>query len=206
MAYDMTMDYGTVGDQFFRELQPIASRIPFQAVPGNHECDDHFCDFLSYRARLFNQNLTGTGMPHFSGQSRYYSFEIPGLLHVAAIDTDAYALPDYTSSGNGGSGQSFFVGEQWEWLRKDLAAVDRKKTPWVFLMGHHPMYCSSSGEVMSKDAQTEEDVIITEGQNGEKLQAFPKLACSAANVTGRQEAWHKARAEYHKPGGLSLTQ
>jgi len=42
-------------------------------------------------------------MSHFSSQSRYYSFEIPGLLHVAAIDTDAYALPDYTTQGNGES-------------------------------------------------------------------------------------------------------
>ena len=35
MAYDMQLDHSTTGDAFFRELQPIASRIPFQAVPGN---------------------------------------------------------------------------------------------------------------------------------------------------------------------------
>ena len=36
-------------------------------------------------------------------------------------------------------------GFRYEWLRKDLASVDRSKTPWLFVVGHHPMYCSSSG-------------------------------------------------------------
>lgn len=32
--------------------------------------------------------------------------------------------------------------EQIAWLEKDLAAVDRQKTPWVFAMTHRPMYSS----------------------------------------------------------------
>lgn len=135
-------------------------------------------------------------MPHFSGQSRYYSFEIPGLLHVAAIDTDAYALPDVNSPGNGHSGQSFFVGEQWNWLKKDLEAVDRQRTPWVFLMGHHPMYCSSSGEVVGDEVQASEELVLVEGPKGQKVQAFPKLACSAANIHGHKEAWEQRRADF----------
>ena len=74
MAYDMTMNHSQYGDAFFNALSPISSKIPFQAAAGNHETDDHFCDFLSYRARLFNQNLTGSGMPHHSGQSRFLIF------------------------------------------------------------------------------------------------------------------------------------
>ena len=31
---------------------------------------------------------------------------------------------------------------QYQWLEKDLAAVDRTKTPWVFAMTHRPMYSS----------------------------------------------------------------
>jgi hypothetical protein len=30
------------------------------------------------------------------------------------------------------------------WLKKDLAAVDRKKTPWVIAMGHRPWYVSGT--------------------------------------------------------------
>ncbi|TPX07727.1 uncharacterized protein E0L32_010623 [Thyridium curvatum] len=32
--------------------------------------------------------------------------------------------------------------QQYQWLAKDLAAVDRTKTPWVFVMSHRPMYSS----------------------------------------------------------------
>ncbi|KAF9773999.1 hypothetical protein IL306_008072 [Fusarium sp. DS 682] len=35
--------------------------------------------------------------------------------------------------------------EQYQWLKKDLARVDRCKTPWVIIMGHRPMYSSKCG-------------------------------------------------------------
>ncbi|KAF2764997.1 Metallo-dependent phosphatase [Teratosphaeria nubilosa] len=34
--------------------------------------------------------------------------------------------------------------EQWQWLQKDLASVDRSKTPWVIAMSHRPMYSSQT--------------------------------------------------------------
>ncbi|KAH7528042.1 hypothetical protein FEM48_Zijuj05G0029800 [Ziziphus jujuba var. spinosa] len=34
---------------------------------------------------------------------------------------------------------------QYEWMKKDMASVDRSKTPWLIFMGHRPMYTSSSG-------------------------------------------------------------
>lgn len=35
--------------------------------------------------------------------------------------------------------------EQIQWLKKDLANVDRSKTPWIFAMSHRPMcaFCAS---------------------------------------------------------------
>ncbi|RGP78879.1 acid phosphatase [Fusarium longipes] len=35
--------------------------------------------------------------------------------------------------------------QQYQWLKEDLAKVDRCKTPWVIVMGHRPMYSSHSG-------------------------------------------------------------
>ena len=122
IAYDMPVDHGATGDAWSNELANISRAIPFQAWPGNHETDDNHCDFLNYRARFYNQNLTADTATNARGvrsrNSRYYSFEIPGLLHVAGIDTDAYAEPDVDTDGNGASGQSFFVAEQWQWLEK----------------------------------------------------------------------------------------
>ena len=37
--------------------------------------------------------------------------------------------------------------EQKAWLRKDLAAVDRSKTPWVIALSHYPMYMSQKPAV-----------------------------------------------------------
>ncbi|KAJ4141783.1 hypothetical protein NW768_001000 [Fusarium equiseti] len=36
--------------------------------------------------------------------------------------------------------------EQYQWLKKDLASVDRCKTPWIIVMGHRPMYSSKCGD------------------------------------------------------------
>ena len=38
---------------------------------------------------------------------------------------------------------------QYKWLENDLKNVDRKKTPWVVLGGHRPMY--SSQELLGND-------------------------------------------------------
>ena len=40
--------------------------------------------------------------------------------------------------------------EQWHFLRKDLAAVDRKRTPWLVFAGHRPMYSSSATQETSQ--------------------------------------------------------
>merc|ERR1711916_296828 len=32
---------------------------------------------------------------------------------------------------------------QYEWLKADLEAVDRRRTPWVVAYWHNPFYCSN---------------------------------------------------------------
>lgn len=36
-AYDMHSDNALVGDQFMRQIEPIAAYLPYMVVPGNHE-------------------------------------------------------------------------------------------------------------------------------------------------------------------------
>lgn len=47
---------------------------------------------------------------------------------------------------------------QLAWLEEDLKAVDRTKTPWVILMAHHALYCTSisMGSTATKPAGLEE--------------------------------------------------
>ena len=97
----------------------------------------------------------------------WYSFDY-GLAHFVSIDgeTDFPNSPEYpfvadlsgnethptedetyiTDSGPFGTiDGSYKVNtayEQYKWLSKDLASVDRTKTPWVIVMSHRPMYSS----------------------------------------------------------------
>lgn len=36
-AYDMHNQDAKVGDQFMRQLQPVAAYLPYMVCPGNHE-------------------------------------------------------------------------------------------------------------------------------------------------------------------------
>jgi len=39
LAYDMEDDGGGMGNAFFNAIQPIASEVPWNVCPGNHEAD-----------------------------------------------------------------------------------------------------------------------------------------------------------------------
>ena len=51
---------------------------------------------------------------------------IQGPVHFAAIDTDAWGFDEV----------AYVLQDQFDWLKADLASVDRSKTPWVVLLGH----------------------------------------------------------------------
>ena len=38
---------------------------------------------------------------------------------------------------------AYVLDQQYKWLEADLLAVDREATPFIVLMGHRPMYCTS---------------------------------------------------------------
>ena len=66
-------------------------------------------------------------------------------------ETDFPNAPDEP----GGEGAEFAgpfapSGAQLAWLAKDLAGVNRKKTPWVIAAGHRPWYVSTSEVCISQ--------------------------------------------------------
>ncbi|KAL4225576.1 hypothetical protein ACF0H5_016264 [Mactra antiquata] len=126
-AYDLMSDSGKVGDDFMKEIQPIASTIPYMTSPGNHEIPG---DFLSYRIRF---SAPGIDWP-MPLNKLWYSFDI-GLVHFISYSTEVYFT--YMESS---------ACEQFDWLKADLekANQNRDKTPWVIAFGHRPMYCSNT--------------------------------------------------------------
>jgi hypothetical protein len=126
-AYDMSDNGGQTAATFFRQIQPVASRIPYMACPGNHEGGTPFAgDFKHYYRRF---DMPGKEKSHNS----YYSYNV-GPAHIVSFSSEAYFW------------QYWAVAQQFEWLKKDLASVNRSVTPWVITMAHRPMYCSDSDD------------------------------------------------------------
>ncbi|KAL3840529.1 hypothetical protein ACJIZ3_025120 [Penstemon smallii] len=136
--------YSWLWDNFFTQIEPIASRVPYHVCIGNHEYDWPMQPWkpdwssLSYKkdgggecgvpySLRFNMpgnssEPTGTRAP--ATQNLYYSFDM-GVVHFVYLSTETIFIQ--------GS-------KQYEFLKHDLESVDRKKTPFVVVQGHRPMY------------------------------------------------------------------
>lgn len=122
-AYNLNTDNGNFGDQFFRQIEPVAAYIPYMAVVGNHEAANNFSHYVN-RFTMPNTN-----------DNHFYSFNL-GHTHFVAFSTEFYFYTNY------GWVQIF---NQWKWLINDLrkANSNREKYPWLITMGHRPAYCST---------------------------------------------------------------
>lgn len=93
------------------------------------------------------------GNAHFitlDGETDYaYSPEYPFAADIKANESLPTENQTYVTDsgpfgyihGNWTDNQAY---EQVAWLKKDLASIDRSKTPWVFAMTHRPMYSSET--------------------------------------------------------------
>ena len=54
-------------------------------------------------------------------------------MHAIALDINVYFFPTEYAG---------YRDAQLAWLEKDLAAVNRSKTPWVIATSHFPLYCT----------------------------------------------------------------
>lgn len=118
---------GAMGDAYMRLLQPVLARTPGLICAGNHEYQPSSDPFLHYRSRF--SGLARAAARSGSSSVRYWSANI-GLVHVVALDTEFVAY--------GGTAQE--INDQQAWLARDLAAIDRKRTPWVIALGHKTMW------------------------------------------------------------------
>ncbi|KAF7547155.1 hypothetical protein G7046_g9086 [Stylonectria norvegica] len=160
--------YQSILEQFYDQLAPIAARKPYMVSPGNHEatCQEvpivdllcpqgqkNFTDFMS----RFGQNMptafdstssdraakaNAAKAKQLANPPFWFSFEY-GMAHIVMIDTET-DFPDAPDEPGGSAslnaGPFGFKGQQLEFLRADLASVDRKVTPWVVAAGHRPWY------------------------------------------------------------------
>ncbi|KAK2462526.1 hypothetical protein APHAL10511_005496 [Amanita phalloides] len=157
--------YESLQNQYYDELVPITSIKPYMVGPGNHEANCNDGGITDPNTHIFyNYTICMPGQTNFTGyinhfrmpsiESRgtgnfWYSFD-HGMVHYIQLDTETdlgHGLigpsepggPDNQDSGPFGS----YMDAQINWLRADLAAIDRKKTPWVVAAGHRAWYISA---------------------------------------------------------------
>jgi acid phosphatase len=118
----------------------------------------------------------------------WYSFDY-GLAHFVSIDgeTDFANSPEWsfdrdvkgdeklpsasetfiTDSGPFGAIEGSIKDTksyaQYKWLQQDLASVDRRKTPWVIVMSHRPMYSSASSSYQKNVRDAFEGLLLQYG-------------------------------------------
>ncbi|XP_025104269.1 LOW QUALITY PROTEIN: acid phosphatase type 7-like [Pomacea canaliculata] len=128
-AYDMHDDDARVGDDFMRQIEPIAAYVPYMTCVGNHEIA---YDFGNYRHRFTMPGGDGTGM--------YFSWNI-GPAHIISFNTEVYYYQSATQNN---------IRRQYDWLQEDLRRANqpanRRERPWIITMGHRPMYCSNDDD------------------------------------------------------------
>jgi hypothetical protein len=119
-----TYEFEFIWDLFGRQIEPYASEVPYMTAVGNHE---HYFNFSSYSARFQMPSAQSGGNGNF-----WLSFD-HSFAHWVFMSTEH----DYTPGS-----------VQYSWLVQDLkkAVANRANVPWIFLVGHRPMYCSDASE------------------------------------------------------------
>ena len=135
-------------DQWHQIIEPYATRVPYMVGIGNHEYDH-----LELNSGHDPSGAPGVGFHPFWGN---YGDDSHGECGVPVYNR--FTMPD---NGNALYWYSFDYGSvhfaivstehnisagslQYKWLEKDLASVDRAKTPWLLVQGHRPMYNSEN--------------------------------------------------------------
>lgn len=133
-AYDLNTNNGAYGDEFMRKIEPISARVPYQTSVGNHEIAQNFSHY-NHRFTMVNSG----GFENGSKNNFYYSFNL-GPVHFVVFSTEFYYFLEQTGMVP--------LHNQYYWIEEDLRRAStpdqRAKRPWIIVLGHRPMYCSSN--------------------------------------------------------------
>ncbi|CAO1634645.1 unnamed protein product [Sympodiomycopsis kandeliae] len=164
--FDGKNAYQAILEQFYQQLAPISGRKVYMVSPGNHEADcqevgnptatcptgqKNFTDFMvrfgTTMPRVFDSPSSNDSARASANKAKalanppfWYSFDY-GMTHFIMFNTET----DYDDSKDGpgttlNAGPFGFDGQQLDFVKADLASVDRSVTPWVVAAGHRPWY------------------------------------------------------------------
>jgi hypothetical protein len=107
-------------DSWQRLISNLSSALPVMTQVGNHE--QEITGFKAYAARM------AMPAPATDADNVWYSVDI-GSVHWIT-------LSNYHPFASGSP--------QYNWLKADLAAIDRTATPWIFVNTHAPWYSTNT--------------------------------------------------------------
>nr|XP_043616361.1 nucleotide pyrophosphatase/phosphodiesterase-like [Erigeron canadensis] len=119
-------------DQFTAQVQPISSTKPYMIASGNHERD------YPNSGSFYNTADSGgeCGVPAETmyyvpadNRAKFWYATDYGMFHFCIADSEH----DWRQGS-----------EQYEWLEKCLASVDRQKQPWLIFASHRVLGYSSN--------------------------------------------------------------
>uniref|UniRef100_A0A0K0DU54 Purple acid phosphatase n=1 Tax=Strongyloides stercoralis TaxID=6248 RepID=A0A0K0DU54_STRER len=128
IAYQLQKNDGLVGDDFMRQIEPIAAYVPYMVIDGNHEFD---CYGFSHYDRRFVMPLDNT---RSSNLDHFYSYNL-GSINFIALSSEMYGF--YAVYGPDP------IKRQGEWLKNTLEKIEQNKEnhPWIIAYLHRPLYC-----------------------------------------------------------------
>lgn len=216
--------YEELNEIFYDQIQPISAQKAYMVAVGNHEsnCDNggvkDKANNITYTAdyclpgqvnfTAYNEHWRMPGKP---GDTRnfWYSYD-DGMVHyiILNFETDfgagIYGPDEVGGDGKQMSGPRGALNEQIDWLKADLAAVDRSKTPWVLAFGHRPWYvgiddarckpCQAAFEQILYDGNV--DVVLT-GHDHVYSRSWPVY-----NYTTDPNGYDNPRAPVYITNGL----
>eukprot|EP01046_Picozoa_sp_COSAG06_P030898 COSAG06_NODE_2967_length_6018_cov_4.008785_1_plen_836_part_00 len=118
-------------DSTFEKWGPIAGGVGEHWGDAQLEGESTATSALGAFLSAGNHHSAGIHSTVPSHSSRYFSVEF-GLLHIATVSLNGYNQADPCTERCNAA--------QLAWLRKDLAAVNRTRTPWVIVASHYPLY------------------------------------------------------------------
>lgn len=216
--------YEELNEIFYDQIQPISAQKAYMVAVGNHEsnCDNggvkdkannitYTADYCLPGQTNFTAYNEHWRMPGKAGDTRnfWYSYD-DGMVHYVVLNFETdfgegiYGPDEVGGTGKQMSGPRGKVNEQIDWLKADLAAVDRSKTPWVLAFGHRPWYvgiddarckpCQQAFEQILYDGNV--DVVLT-GHDHVYSRSWPVY-----NFTNDPNGYDNPRAPVYITNGL----
>ena len=103
-----------------RNVEPLASRMPYLVTQGNHESDGDSAELHESVPDAWNAS------------SLWYSFNA-GRAHFIGFDTELTYQDDY----------SYLQPKIDGVYANDMQEYNCTKYPWLIVFGHKPLYCSA---------------------------------------------------------------